>query len=250
MTLPDFDPTPVYVVLGASGGIGSALIRRLARAGGRVVLAARHLERLQPLAEEVNGHALSVDATSFEQVEQCLARAVELHGRVDGVACCVGSILLKAAHQTSFDEFSATVTTNLTSAFATVRAAGKLMTQGGSVVLCSSAAARIGLANHEAIAAAKAGIIGLVLSAAATYAPRNLRFNAVAPGLVRTPLAARITSSESALKASTAMHPLGRIGEPGDVASAIEWLLHPCQNWITGQVLGVDGGLAEIKSRP
>ena len=91
----------------------------------------------------------------------------------------------------------------------------------------SSAAARLGLANHEAIAAAKAGVHGLVLSAAASYASRGIRVNAVAPGLVRTPLTARLTANEASLKASTALHALGRIGEPDDVASAIEWLLDP-----------------------
>lgn len=123
------------------------------------------------------------------------------------------------------------------------------MTPGGSIVLVSSAAARIGFANHEAIAAAKAGVIGLTLSAAATYGPRHIRVNCVAPGLVRTPMTSRLTANEVALKASTAMHPLGRIGEPEDVAAAIEWLLSPEQSWVTGQVLGIDGGLGSVRSR-
>ena len=93
------------------------------------------------------------------------------------------------------------------------RAATKaILTTGGSIVLASTVAARIGLANHEAIAAAKGGVQGLVLAAAASYAGRNIRVNAVAPGLVDTPLAAKLTGSELALKASTALHPLGRIG--------------------------------------
>ncbi len=121
---------------------------------------------------------------------------------------------------------------------------------GGSVVLVSSAAARIGLANHEAIAAAKAGLEGLARSAAATYARQRIRFNVVAPGLVRTPLTQGLVASELAEKASLAMHPLGRLGEPGDVARAIAWLLDPAQSWITAQVLGVDGGLADVKARP
>jgi NAD(P)-dependent dehydrogenase (short-subunit alcohol dehydrogenase family) len=132
-----------------------------------------------------------------------------------------------------------------------VRAAGRLLkTDGGSVVLVSSAAARIGLANHEAIAAAKAGLEGLARSAAATYARQRIRFNVVAPGLVRTPLTQGLVASELAEKASLAMHPLGRLGEPGDVARAIAWLLDPAQSWITAQVLGVDGGLADVKARP
>ena len=108
-------------------------------------------------------------------------------------------------------------------------------------------AARAGLSNHEAIAAAKAGVIGLTLSAAATYARQHIRINCVAPGLVRSPLTRKLTESEAALKASTNMHPLGRIGEPSDVASALAWLLDPEQSWVTGQVLGVDGGLSSLR---
>ena len=122
------------------------------------------------------------------------------------------------------------------------------MQTGGSIVLVSSVAARVGLANHEAIAAAKAGIIGLALSAAASYAERGIRVNCVAPGLVRTPLTARLIANESSLKASVAMHPLGRIGEPSEVAAAMAWLLDPKQSWITGQVLGIDGGLATLRT--
>jgi NAD(P)-dependent dehydrogenase (short-subunit alcohol dehydrogenase family) len=120
---------------------------------------------------------------------------------------------------------------------------------GGSVVLMSSCAAGIGLANHEAISAAKAGIEGLVRSAAATYASTGIRFNAVAPGLVATPMARRITENEGALKASIAMHPLGRIGNAREIAAAIAFLLAPENNWITGQTLGVDGGLSRLKVR-
>jgi NAD(P)-dependent dehydrogenase (short-subunit alcohol dehydrogenase family) len=88
-----------------------------------------------------------------------------------------------------------------------------------------------------------------MLAAAASYAARQVRVNCVAPGLVRTPLTARITGNEAALKASAALHALGRVGEPGEVASAIAWLLAPEQGWVTGQVLGVDGGLATVRPR-
>jgi NAD(P)-dependent dehydrogenase (short-subunit alcohol dehydrogenase family) len=171
-------------------------------------------------------------------------------GRIDGVVNAVGSLLLKPAHTTSADEWDLTIATNLRSGFAVLRSAAKAMLPtGGSIVLISSAAARLGLAHHEAIAAAKAGLIGLTLSAAATYANKRIRVNAVAPGLVETPLTQRITSNEASLKASTAWHALGQIGQPEHVASAVDWLLDAEQSWVTGQVLGIDGGLGTVRSR-
>jgi NAD(P)-dependent dehydrogenase (short-subunit alcohol dehydrogenase family) len=241
---------PIFVILGAGGGIGSRLARRLSGSGARLVLGGRGGPKLATLASELAAKMSEVDATSFEAVKRCLEEAAEWGGRVDGIANCVGSILLKPAHRTTQEELNDVLATNLHSAFATVRAAaGAMRKSGGSVVLVSSAAARIGLANHEAVAAAKAGVIGLTLSAAATYAAHGIRVNAVAPGLVDTPMTKRITSNEALLNASLAMHALGRIGSPDDVASAIEWLLRPESSWITGQVVGVDGGLAAAIAR-
>ena len=253
------DSSPVYVIFGATGGIGSALARRLATNGknakkegvrSRILLASRHPDRLAQLAAELEAPYEVVDVTNVTDVESCIVRAVETFGRVDGVANCVGSLLLKPIHLTSETEWANTINTNLGSAFAVTRAAAKAMMQtGGSIALVSSAAARIGLANHEAIAAAKGAIIGLVLSAAATYASRGIRVNAVAPGLVRTPLTARITGNDASLKASTSMHALGRIGEPEEVASGMAWLLDPEQQWVTGQILGIDGGLGSVRAK-
>jgi NAD(P)-dependent dehydrogenase (short-subunit alcohol dehydrogenase family) len=242
--------SPCFVILGATGGIGSDLCRRLAASGACLILGGRDEGKLSTLAEVTGGHAYVLDATVPGAVDACFHYALELHGRIDGAVNCIGSLLLKSAHLTSDTEWDATIATNLTTAFAIVRAGAKaMMTTGGSIVLVSSAAARVGLANHEAIAAAKAGIIGLTLAAAASYATRGIRVNCVAPGLVRTPLTARLTASEAMFKASLAMHPLGRVGEPGDVASAIAWLLDSQQAWITGQVIGIDGGLATLRPR-
>jgi len=239
-----------FVVVGAYGGVGEALCRRLVRRGARVLMAGRDAGKLALLAADIGQETFSLDATEPEQAEACLRRAAELFGRLDGVANCVGSFLLKPAHAMTRPEWQAMLDTNLGSAFSVVRAAGLVMAQqGGSVVLVSSAAARIGLANHEAIAAAKAGIEGLALSAAATYAPKGIRVNCVAPGLTRTPLTARLWQQEAVAKASASLHALGRLGAPEDVASAIDWLLDTEQAWVTGQVLGVDGGLSRVRSR-
>jgi len=237
-------------ILGGAGGIGSALAKRVVDAGGRVFLAGRDAGKLAATAADLGALHRVVDATDPDAVDSCADQAAEVLGGLTGIACCAGSLLLKPAHLTTTADWQATLAANLTTAFGCVRAAGRLLkTDGGSVVLVSSAAARIGLANHEAIAAAKAGIIGLVLSAAATYARQRIRFNAVAPGLTKTPLTQGLVASELAEKASIGMHPLGRLGTPDDVARAIAFLLDPAQDWITGQVLGVDGGLASLKTR-
>jgi hypothetical protein len=89
----------------------------------------------------------------------------------------------------------------------------------------------------------------LALASAASYARQRIRVNCVAPGLTRTPLTQSLTGNEVVAKASAAIHPLGRIGESDEVASAISWLLSPRQGWITGQVIGVDGGLGTVQSR-
>lgn len=238
------------LILGATGAIGSDLSRRLAAQGFRVVLNARHEGPLGALAAELGGFAAPGDATISADIDRIFGIATSQEGPLAAVAHCVGSVLLKPAHMTTDDEWDQTLALNLTSAFKVLRASARAMrSTGGSVALVSSAAARLGLSNHEAIAAAKGGIESMVRSAAATYAPMGIRVNAVAPGLVASGITERIVKNEASLKVSLGMHALGRIGTGGDVASALAWLLSAEQSWVTGQVLGVDGGLATVRSR-
>jgi len=226
-----------YLIIAASSGIGQVTSQLLRSAGHSVFTTARDNSKISPDA--------LLDATDFDAVDNVF----HLAGELDGVVNCSGSLLLKSAQLTSKEQYQNVLDASLTTAFATVRAAGKHMKKGGSVVLISSSAALTGLANHEAIAAAKAGIIGLTLSAAATYAGSNIRFNAVAPGLTQTPLTSSLIGNENSRKISEAMHPLGRLGKPEDIARAIVFLLDPANDWITGQVLAVDGGLSSVRPR-
>ena len=247
--------SPVYVLIGATGGIGSAVAHRLADADAQLVLGARTESDVRALADETGGDAVPLDATSFEEVQHIVQHAIDTYGRLDGIANFVGSILLKPAHLTSVDEYREQVRLNLDTAFNTVKAAGRpMMRNGGSIVLMTSAVARTGLKNHEAIAAAKGGVTGLMRAAAATYANRGVRVNAVAPGLVggegefKSKMSASILSSDAGRKQSEQMHPMGRVGTPEDVAPAVTWLLDPKTVWVTGQVIGVDGGLGTVRT--
>jgi 3-oxoacyl-[acyl-carrier protein] reductase len=244
------DGRQTFVILGGTGAVGSALVRHLAEIGANVVIGVRDTSKAAALSEETSCDVHPVEADNPEAIEACVKTTSERYGNINGVANCIGSVLLKPAHLTTDAEWHHTIATNLTSSFSLVRAASKAMrSSGGSIVLVSSAAAQIGLPNHEAIAAAKAGIIGLTLSAAATYSNRGIRVNAVAPGLVKSEMTRKMWDTEQAATVSSQMHALGRLGEPEDVAHAIAFLLDPSSSWITGQTIGVDGGLGSVLSR-
>ncbi len=238
-----------YLIISASSDIGFLTAQNLVAQGKNIFITAQNLERLEQLKTELNCDGAVLNAADFAATQSVFEQALASLGSIDGVVNFAGSVILKPAHLTSFDEYQKTVEASLTTAFSTVRAAAKSLKNGGSVVLIASAAAMHGISNHEAIAAAKGGVIALAKSAAATYATQNIRFNVVAPGLIETKLTQKITGNENALKASNAMHALGRIGKACDVSAMVEFLLSDKANFITGQVIGVDGGLANLQPK-
>jgi NAD(P)-dependent dehydrogenase (short-subunit alcohol dehydrogenase family) len=246
------EQAPVALIGGVTGGIGQAVLARLARSGWRVAGYARSAGKLEELRADGPVVTTVADATSAEQVERAVGAATDAYGRVDAYVHAIGSLLLKPAHLTTPEELRAAIEVNLISAFLALRGVlGPMRAQrSGSVVLVSSVAAVAGLANHEAIAAAKGGINGLVLSAAATYATAGIRVNAVAPGTVETGLTARLLGSPSGRKVTESMHPLGRVGTPDDVAALVAWLVSAEAGWVTGQVWSADGGMGALLPHP
>ncbi|MCU0721956.1 MAG: SDR family oxidoreductase [Pirellula sp.] len=239
------------IVVGAGGGIGTSVCEMIADAGGEAFLVGRDSAKLQNLASRFGWGFAAVDASDWDELDRMVSSGEGVLGSINAAINLAGSVLLKPMHLTTQSEWESTIRTNLTTAAGLIRCCvPRMFSSGGSIVLMSSAAASIGLQNHEAIAACKAGIDGLVRSAATTYAPKKIRVNSVAPGLVKTPLTERIWSNPRSAEASLSMHPIGRFGEPDDVARAILWLASPEQSWVTGQTLGVDGGLGTMKMIP
>ena len=245
---------PIAIVTGATGAIGSATADHLIQAGWDVALVARDADRVADMASDLGpqGHPFQADALSSASLDAAFADVIARLGPPTALVHAVGSTLLRPAHTVSDDELDEIIATNLTSAFYALRAFMRTAARGGTsaALFFSSAATDIGLVNHEAISAAKGGIDGLVRAAAATYAGRGMRVNAVAPGLVRSNLTRRLVENPATLAASEWMHPLGRIGEADDVAALAAFLVGSQASWITGQIIAVDGGLSGIKLAP
>jgi NAD(P)-dependent dehydrogenase (short-subunit alcohol dehydrogenase family) len=235
----------LVLITGGSGGIGFEVARRVKAQGGTPVLVARNAERLAAAAGEIGAPAYPGDVLDNEGFGALVKRVEADVGEIDALVHAVGSVFLKPLHATSLDEWRATFEINATSALIAMRNVMPLLMRRkrGSVVLFSTVATSTGLQNHESIAAAKSAIEGLVRSAAISYARYGIRVNAVAPALTKTALSQPLWRNDALLAASIAMHPLGRIGEPADVAPAVLYFLSDESAWTTGQILGVDGGL-------
>ncbi len=239
----------VIMLVGASGGIGSAIAKRADEYGANTILIARNKENLEKLATNLkHAKVMVADATDLKQMQDCAKEIYEEYGKIDILIHAVGNIVLRPIHALSEETFRESLEINLMSAFFSMKAAVKYMLKKkkGSVVGISSVAAKKGMKNHAAISASKSGLEGLVRSAAVTYASKGIRFNAVALGLIDTPLAEKnnLTTNEKAIEISNKLHPLGRFGVVEDVVDQILLLASDKSSWTTGVIIPIDGGLS------
>ena len=237
-----------YLIVGGSSDIAIATAKKLLEQGSKVTCLARDESRVEEL-KSLGAEVVVGDALDKESVSAAIEIASQQgDGKISGVAHLVGSIAIRPPHALALDAFNEVITTNLSSAFLTLSMCGKAMLKmgGGRMVFTSSVAGSLGLVNHEAIAAAKGGVESMVRSAAATYAKRGIRVNAVAPGLTDTRLAATILRSDAMREASANMIPLKRINEAEEIATSIHWLLTGAPDNFTGQVMHLDGGMSQI----
>lgn len=220
------------VIIGGNSGIGRSII-----------------EKLNVLGANVFPYHRSGEGESHLDVTQKFDSIAGLPEVIDGLVYCPGTISLKPFHRFSIEDFQRDYEVNVLGAVKVLQACmkGLKKSESASVVLFSTVAVQVGLGFHSSISSAKGAVEGLAKSLAAEWAPNKIRVNVVAPSLTDTPLASALLGNEDKKEASNKRHPLGRYGQPEDIAGAAVFLLSQDAAWMTGQVLHLDGGMSSVK---
>jgi 3-oxoacyl-[acyl-carrier protein] reductase len=229
-----------YLVIGGSSGIGLELAKKLLNQGHDVYAASRHKGDL-PI------EAKFIELDVLENIESLKSALPE---KIDGLAYCPGTINLKPFARLKEEDFLNDYKVNVLGAVKVIQSVFNNLKNAGnsSIVLFSTVAVQQGMGFHASIAAAKGAIEGLTKSLAAEFASIKIRVNAIAPSLTATPLASQLISTPERKEASDKRHPLGRIGTAEELADAAYFLISPQSSWITGQILGIDGGMSSIRT--
>ena len=226
-------------IVGASSGIGHALAESLQAQGVTLFTAGR----TQP--EGIQSTHMMWDVTQTPAADALTQLPDTLHG----IVYCPGTINLKPFQRLTIEDYRNDLEVNVLGAVATIHAcyAAIKKSKSGSIVLFSTVAAKLGMGMHSSVSVAKSAVEGLTKSLAAELAPFNVRVNAVAPSLTDTPMAQFLLADDTKRDAANKRHPLSRYGSPQDIASMAAYLLSDQAAWITGQVIGVDGGMGTLK---
>ena len=232
------------VIIGATGSIGSSLARSLVESGDQVHLAGRDEASLSELANELNSTYTTCDVLEENFSDKIINDLKD--EQINGLAYCVGSIDLKPLKLTKKSDFMQSFNLNLVSATEAIKSlADNLKSNKGSIVLFSTVAVKQGFPNHAIVSSAKGAIEGLTLALAAEYAP-NIRVNCIAPSLTNSKISNCLLKNEKMAESIAKMHPLKRIGNGNDSSSMAKFLLNEESSWITGQIIGVDGGRSSV----
>ena len=233
-----------YLIFGATGSIGSSLAEQLTDSGHEVHLIARNEAELKPLSEKLGCTYSVADVLEENFVERVRSDASDLD--VKGIAYCVGSIDLKPLKRVTESDLHNCMKLNLYSAIEVIKGfQEELKKNHGSIVLFSSVAAQKGFTNHTIIASAKAAIEGLTVTLAAEFAP-NIRVNCIAPSLTSSKISQSMLKSPVVAEALAKAHPLKRLGDGKDSAAMAKFLISEESSWVTGQIIGVDGGRSQL----
>jgi NAD(P)-dependent dehydrogenase (short-subunit alcohol dehydrogenase family) len=248
-----FDLTgKVAVVTGSSRGIGRAIVERMAEHGARVVVSSRHVEPSREVAASINGRfgddraiAIAANISAKEQLQHLVDETMRAFGQIDVLVCNAASNPHYGSMATITDEQFRKILDNNVLAnhwLITLVAPQMLARQDGSIILVSSVGGLKGSPVIGAYAISKAADFQLARNLAIEFGPRNVRINCIAPGLIRTDFARALWENPDTLRRSTARTPLGRIGDPDDIAGAAVLLASRAGSFMTGQIVVVDGG--------
>ncbi len=228
------------VVAGGSSGIGLALVKKLVAEGAKVFVLSRNAGLDLPENTIHIPHDFTSADTEFVS---------QLPDQIHGLVYSIGSINLKPFQRLQREDYLADFTLNVLGAVSLIQSSLKALkaAENASVVLFSTVAARTGMSYHTSIAASKGAVESLGVSLAAEFVSSKIRVNVIAPSLTNTPLAQHLLNTPEKQEASAKRHPLGKFGQPEDMASAAKFLLSDESSWITGQIINIDGGLSSLK---
>ena len=233
-----------YLIFGATGSIGSSLAQQLKDSNQEAHLISRNEDELKALSEKLGFSFTVVDVLEDGFIDQIKSDVSD--DIIQGLAYCIGSIDLKPIKRVTESDMNQCMKLNLYSAIEAIQSfQDTLKKNDGSIVLFSSVAAQKGFTNHTIIASAKAAIEGLTVTLAAELAP-SIRVNCIAPSLTDSKISQSMLKSEVVSEALAKAHPLKRLGEGNDSASLAKFLLSEESSWMTGQIIGVDGGRSTL----
>ena len=233
-----------YLIFGATGSVGSNLAMQLSEANKEIHLIGRNEAELEKLSAELGCDYTVLDILSDDIYESLKNKFDDID--LAGIAYCIGSIDLKPLVKTNKEDFQKCLQLNFFPIVEVIKAfQNNLKKNKGSIVLFSSVAVQRGFTNHSIIASVKGAIEGLTVSLAAEFAP-DIKVNCIAPSLTNSKIAEPILKNKIVAEGIAKAHPLKRIGEGKDTAAMAKFLLTEESSWITGQIIGVDGGRSTV----
>jgi NAD(P)-dependent dehydrogenase (short-subunit alcohol dehydrogenase family) len=236
----------VAIITGGGSGIGKAIALAFIREGTKVVIAGRGRKKLEAAAAEIGGDCLAVnaDVSTAGEVEKLVSATLEKFKRINILVNNAAVLLPGTAESLTEEEFDQTLAINVRGLWLVSRAVLPHMraSGGGSIVNIGSVLSLVGARNRVAYAASKGAVVAMTKAMALDHAGENIRVNCICPGIVETEMVAKFSTDENARRQRVALHPMGRFGQPGEIANAAVFLGSDESGWTTGSVLTIDGG--------